>query len=103
MAYRVDRVTRSIRQLQRLVNWAEDSGKLVVSATESHFDMTSPFAAVLIALIGTVAEMELEAISERNASSQRYRVSKGQLPGVYSPVGLQAPAGRRRHLAAGPR
>ncbi|OBI54680.1 resolvase [Mycolicibacterium fortuitum] len=89
VAYRVDRLTRSIRQLQRLVNWAEDNGKLVVSATESHFDMTSPFAAVLIALIGTVAEMELEAISERNASSQRFRVSKGHYRGSTPPWGYK--------------
>ncbi len=89
VAYRVDRLTRSIRQLQKLVNWAEDNGKLVVSATEAHFDMTSPFAAVLIALIGTVAEMELEAISERNASSHQYRVQQGHYRGSTPPWGYK--------------
>jgi site-specific DNA recombinase len=72
-----------------LVNWAEDNGKLVVSATEAHFDMTSPFSAVLIALIGTVAEMELEAISERNASSHRYRVQQGHYRGSTPPWGYK--------------
>lgn len=90
VAYRVDRLTRSIRHLQQLVNWADDSGKLVVSATEPHFDTTSPFAAVLIALIGTVAQMELEAISERNASTARHNMAAGKYRGSVPPWGYKA-------------
>lgn len=89
VAYRVDRFTRSLRHLQQLVNWADDNGKLVVSATEPHFDTTSPFAAVLIALIGTVAEMELEAISERNASTARRNIRLGKYRGSTPPWGYR--------------
>lgn len=89
VAYRVDRLTRSIRHLRKLVDWAEDNDKLVVSATEPHFDMTSPFAAVLIALIGTVAEMELAAISERNASSKRRDIRLGKYRGGTPPWGYR--------------
>ncbi|WP_307864059.1 recombinase family protein [Mycolicibacterium fortuitum] len=70
VAYRADRLTRSIRHLQELDHWADDHGKLVVSATKPHFDTTSPFAAVVIALMGTVAQMELDAIRERTASGR---------------------------------
>ncbi|CPU34087.1 phague integrase [Mycobacteroides abscessus] len=77
VVYRVDRLTRSLRHLQKLVHWAEDNGKLVVSATEPHFNMTTPFAPVLIALIGTVAEMEPEAIRERNSSAARHNIRAG--------------------------
>jgi site-specific DNA recombinase len=87
VAYRVDRFTRSIRHLQQLVNWADDNGKLVVSATEAHFDTTSPFAAVVIALMGTVAQMELEAISERNASKSRRDIRLGKYRGSQPPWG----------------
>ncbi|AWT52595.1 recombinase family protein [Mycolicibacterium smegmatis] len=87
VAYRVDRLTRSIRHLQRLVNWAEDHGKLVVSATEAHFDMTTQFAAVVIALMGTVAQMELDAISERNASTARFNLKAGKYRGSLPPWG----------------
>ncbi|SOJ53588.1 hypothetical protein MSIMFB_01088 [Mycobacterium simulans] len=90
VTYRVDRLTRSIKYLQKLVAWAEDHGKLVVSATESHFDMESPFAAILIALIGTVAEMELEAISERNASAKRRDIRMGKYRGGTPPWGYMA-------------
>lgn len=87
VVYRVDRLTRSIRHLQKLVTWAEDNGKLIVSATEPHFDMTTPFAAVVIALMGTVAQMELEAISERNASSARHHIKLGNYRGSQPPWG----------------
>lgn len=87
VVYRVDRLTRSLRNLQRLVNWADDNDKLVVSATEPHFDTTSPFAGVLIALIGTVAEMELEAIRERTASAARHNIRAGKWRGGQPPWG----------------
>ncbi|BBY70126.1 recombinase family protein [Mycobacterium paraintracellulare] len=87
VAWRVDRLTRSIRHLRRLVDWAEDHGKLIVSATEPHFDMASPFAAVLIALLGTVAEMELAAISERNRSAARHNIKAGKYRGGLPPWG----------------
>lgn len=87
VVYRVDRLTRSIRHLQKLVAWAEDHDRLIVSATEPHFDMTTPFAAVVIALMGTVAQMELEAISERNASAARHNIRAGKYRGSQPPWG----------------
>jgi site-specific DNA recombinase len=87
VVYRVDRLTRSVRHLQQLVAWAEDHNKLVVSATEPHFDMSTPFAAVLIALLGTVAQMELEAISERNRSAARHNIKAGKYRGSKPPWG----------------
>jgi site-specific DNA recombinase len=87
IAYRVDRLTRSVRHLQKLVGWAEDHGKLVVSATEPHFDMSTPFAAVLIALLGTVAQMELEAITQRNQSAARHNIKAGKYRGSKPPWG----------------
>lgn len=89
VAYRVDRLTRSIRHLQELVHWADDNRKLVVSATEAHFDTTSPFAAVVIALMGTVAQMELDAISERNASAAQFNIRAGKYRGSTPPWGYR--------------
>ncbi|UHJ77432.1 recombinase family protein [Mycobacteroides abscessus subsp. abscessus] len=89
VAYRVDRLTRSIRHLQTLVSWAQDNGKLIVSATEPHFDMTSTFAAIIIALMGTVAQMELEAISERNRSAAQHNMREGKYRGGPPPWGYR--------------
>lgn len=87
VAWRVDRLTRSIRHLRKLVDWAEDTGKLIVSATEPHFDMASPFAAVLIALLGTVAEMELQAVRERTKSAAQHNIKAGKYRGSTPPWG----------------
>ncbi|RJO72177.1 recombinase family protein [Nocardia panacis] len=87
VTYRVDRLTRSVRHLQILMAWAEDHDMLVVSATEPHFDTSLPFSAVLIALIGTVAEMELAGISERNASAARHNIKAGRYRGSTPPWG----------------
>jgi len=87
VVYRVDRLTRSIKHLQKLVAWAEDEGKQIVSATEPHFDMTTTFAAVVIALMGTIAQMELEAISERNRSAARHNMKQGKYRGGSPPYG----------------
>jgi site-specific DNA recombinase len=87
VTYRVDRLTRSIRHLRKLVDWAEDNDKLVVSATEPH--TSSPFAAVLLALIGTVAEMKQEAIRERNASTSRHNMKAGKYRGGTPPLGYK--------------
>ncbi len=94
VVYRVDRLTRSIKHLQRLVAWADDESKLIVSATEPHFDMTTPFAAVVIALMGTMAQMELEAISERNRSAAQHNLRAGKYRGGLPPYGY-VPAGEK--------
>lgn len=89
IAYRVDRFTRSLRKLQELVHWCDDNGKTLVSATEPHFDTTTPFAGVVIALMGTVAEMELEAISERNKSAAQHNIKAGRYRGSVPPWGYR--------------
>jgi site-specific DNA recombinase len=87
VAYRVDRFTRSLRKLQELVHWCDDNGKTLVSATEQHFDTSTQFAGVVIALMGTVAEMELEAISERNKSAAQHNIKAGRYRGGVPPWG----------------
>jgi len=65
VAYRADRIARNVRNLQKLVAWCEDHQRLIVSTSEPFFDMTSPFAPLMIALVGMMAQWELEAITTR--------------------------------------
>ncbi len=95
VTYRADRLTRSVKQLQRLVHWAEENDKVIVSATEPHFDMASPFSAVLIALIGMISEFELAAISERNASTARRNMRLGMYRGSVPPWGYMPKQDKR--------
>ena len=85
--YRLDRLTRSVKVLNRLIQWSDDNNVLLVSATEGHFDLTQPFGRVIASLVGTVAELELEAIRERNASAFKHNAALGKWRGGNPPWG----------------
>lgn len=85
--FRVDRVVRRLFDLADLIRWARTHSVLLVSATESHFDLSSEFGDVIALLIAKVAELELQAISERNASAFKHNFSKGKYRGGPPPWG----------------
>jgi site-specific DNA recombinase len=59
----------------------------LVSATESHFDLSSDWGDIIAMLVAKVAEMELAAISERNSSAARYNIKAGKYRGGVPPWG----------------
>lgn len=85
--YRLDRLVRSVKNLNRLILWADENDVLLVSATEGHFDLTQSFGRVIASLVGTVAELELEAIRERNGSAFRHNARLGKWRGGNPPWG----------------
>jgi site-specific DNA recombinase len=58
-----------------------------VSATESYFDLSGDFGDIIALLVAKVAEMELSAISDRNASAARYNIRAGKYRGGIPPWG----------------
>ncbi|KAF0835670.1 recombinase family protein [Nocardia caishijiensis] len=87
VVWRVDRLVRSVRYLQDAVNHARDHGRVIVSATEPHFDMTSPFADLMIAMVGMAAQLELDAIRERNTNTFQHNYTAGKWRGGIPPWG----------------
>lgn len=85
--YRLDRLVRSVKNLNRLILWAEQHDLRLVSATEPHFDLTQPFGQVIASLVGTVAELELEAIRERTGSTFKHNAKLGKWRGGNPPWG----------------
>ncbi|UNQ40224.1 recombinase family protein [Prescottella equi] len=85
--FRLDRLVRSVSHLWRMIEWSEEHGTLLVSATEKHFDLSDRFGKVIVSLIATVAELELDAISERNASAFRHNYRAGKWRGGVPPWG----------------
>jgi site-specific DNA recombinase len=85
--FRMDRVVRRLLDLADLIRWCQDHSKTVVSATESFLDLTVPMGDVIAMLVAKVAEMELAAISERNASAFRYNFAAGKYRGGVPPWG----------------
>ncbi|WP_445163219.1 recombinase family protein [Mycobacterium sp. Dal123C01] len=85
--FRVDRIVRRLFDLADLIRWSRQHAVTLVSATESHFDLSTDFGDIIALLVAKVAEMELEAISERNASAFRHNFSRGKYRGGIPPWG----------------
>ena len=85
--FRVDRIVRRLFDLADLIKWARQHRVTLVSATESHFDLSTDFGDIIALLVAKVAEMELEAISERNSSAFRHNIREGKWRGGVPPWG----------------
>lgn len=85
--YRMDRIVRRLLDLADLIRWCQQHSVSVVSATEQFLDLTAPFGDIIALLVAKVAEMELAAISDRNASAARYNLRAGKYRGGIPPWG----------------
>ncbi|GBG36845.1 recombinase family protein [Mycobacterium montefiorense] len=85
--YRVDRIVRRLFDLSDLIRWSREHSVTLVSATEQHFDLSTQFGDIIALLVAKVAEMELAAISERNASAARHNIKAGRWRGGVPPWG----------------
>jgi site-specific DNA recombinase len=85
--FRADRIVRRLLDLAELIRWGRDYSVTLVSATESHFDLSSEWGDIIALLVAKVAEMELAAISERNASAFRHNFRAGKYRGGVPPWG----------------
>ncbi len=85
--YRLDRLVRSVKHLWEMITWSEDHSVMLVSATERHFDLSDKFGRLIVALVATVAELELDAIRERTKSAHRHNYDRGRYTGGVSPWG----------------
>lgn len=87
VTYRMDRIVRRLLDLAELIRWCQQHSVSLVSATEAFLDLTAPFGDIVALLVAKVAEMELAAISERNASAARYNIRAGKYRGGVPPWG----------------
>jgi site-specific DNA recombinase len=85
--YRMDRIVRRLLDLADLIRYCQEHAVSVVSATEQFLDLTMPFGDIVALLVAKVAEMELAAISDRNASAARYNIRAGKYRGGIPPWG----------------
>lgn len=88
VVYRLDRLTRSTINLNRLFAWTLDNGKTVVSATEA-VDLSTPVGRLIANVVGFLAEGELEAIRERTKSSANHLIKTGRYRGSVPPWGYR--------------
>ncbi|MCP3811442.1 recombinase family protein [Mycobacteriaceae bacterium Msp059] len=87
VVYRMDRIVRRLLDLADLIRWCQAHSVKLVSATEAFLDLTAPFGDVVALLVAKVAEMELSAISERNAAAFQHNYRAGKYRGGVPPWG----------------
>ncbi len=87
VVFRMDRIVRRLLDLADLIRWCQTHSVALVSATEAFLDLTQPFGDVIALLVAKVAEMELAAISERNASAFQHNFRAGKYRGGMPPWG----------------
>lgn len=87
VVYRMDRIVRRLLDLADLIRWCQGHSVALVSASEVFLDLTAPFGDIIALLVAKVAEMELAAISDRNASAFRHNFKAGKYRGGIPPWG----------------
>jgi site-specific DNA recombinase len=102
VVWRLDRLTRSIRDLLDLLALAGDQVG-IVSVTES-LDTTTPMGRFTTHLLGIIAQWERETIGARTSSAMEHIKAKGYYTGGRKPPAgcVVVPDGDRKRLVAGP-
>lgn len=101
IAWRLDRLTRSVRDLVALLELTSDA-VAIVSVTES-LDTSSPMGRFFVHLLGAIAQWERETIGARVSASRQHAKRQGFWTGGAIPAGLVVvPEGKRKRLEAGP-
>lgn len=88
IAYRLDRISRSIADFSQLLIMFDEYNVKFVSATEN-FDTDTPMGRAMINIVMTFAQLERETIVERVTDNYYYRANNGYWAGGYAPYGYK--------------
>ena len=83
---KLDRLTRSTKDLADLLSTFKEKQVSFISAAES-FDTSSATGRVVINMIGVIAQWEREVISERTSAALQEKRSQGRATGGVPPFG----------------
>jgi site-specific DNA recombinase len=88
LVYRVDRFSRSLRDLTGLLDELAETGVVFRSATEP-FDTSTPVGRMLVQMLGVFAEFERETIIDRVIAGMERKAAKGLWTGGSRPFGYR--------------
>jgi site-specific DNA recombinase len=91
---KLDRLTRSMRDLDNLLDLVERQGVALVSLGE-HLDTATAAGRMLVRILGVVAQWERETIGERTRDALRVKRSRGERFTNIAPTGFRFVDGRR--------
>lgn len=89
IVYKLDRLTRSRRDLEDLLDRFAKAGAGLISVSEK-LDTSSPMGRFFVAMLGAIAQWERETIAERVQMGMNHRRAQGGFLGGPPPAGLQA-------------
>lgn len=95
LAYKLDRLTRSVMDLYELMQTFDKRGLLFKSATEE-FNTTTSHGRLMITLVAVLAQWERETIAERVKMGRQKKATSGEWPGGPIPFGYVAEPGKVR-------
>lgn len=76
LAWKLDRVTRRVRDLVDLVEVANATG-VMFATTDGMLDLSTPTGRAVATILGAVAQMEVELKGERQIAKNKQRAAKG--------------------------
>jgi site-specific DNA recombinase len=88
LVYRVDRFSRSLRDLTTLLDDLDEAEVVFRSATEP-FDTSTPVGRMLVQMLGVFAEFERETIIDRVINGMERKAAKGLWTGGARPFGYR--------------
>jgi site-specific DNA recombinase len=89
LVYRVDRLTRSLRDLVTLLDDLDAAGVVFRSATEP-FDTATAMGRMLVQMLGMFAQFERDTIIDRVIAGMERKAAAGKWKGGRRPFGYQA-------------
>jgi site-specific DNA recombinase len=92
MVYKVDRLSRSIRDFAKIMEILDKHGATFVSVTQ-HFNTTTSLGRLTLNILLSFAQFEREIISERTRDKQVLARKRGKWTGGHLPLGYDLEAG----------
>ncbi len=98
LVVKLDRLTRSVRDLCDLVDRYFRDGKRSLLCVDGQVDTRSAAGRMVLNMLTTIGQWEREAIGERTAAAMQHKKSKGEFTGGQAPYGYRL-AADGEHLA----
>ena len=93
LVVKLDRLTRSVRDLGELVERYFASGKAALLSVSEQIDTRSAGGRLVLNVLASVSQWEREAIGERTAAVMRFKAAAGEYTGGQAPYGFRVEAG----------
>lgn len=89
LVVRLDRLTRSVRDLGALVDSYFAEGKASLLSVSEHIDTRTAAGRLVLNVLASVAQWERETTGERTAAVMRHKASRGEYTGGDVPFGYR--------------